>query len=142
MAACPVSGLTATIPPLPRFLPRRAIGSLIAVVTLGSSVESAASLVRDGAMHHETAAAAAAHLDAGTRGHHGHEDGGPQSRPHSHNSQHQHGTTADHCTHMHGVGLVAPVQWSVAGPVVQLLTEQSSSHSHRLPLPDVPPPRA
>ena len=60
--------------------------------------------VRDGAVHHESAAEALNHAvhDAMDTGEHGHEDAGEHPE---HGPDHQHGTSADHCTHAHSVGL-------------------------------------
>lgn len=60
-----------------------------------SQTETVMGLLRDGGVHHESAAAAAVHSEYG-QGEHGHEDGAP------HGPEHEHGTPADHCTHQHG----------------------------------------
>ena len=60
-----------------------------------SQTETVMGLLRDGVVHHESAAAAAVHALA-AEGEHGHEDGAP------HGPNHEHGTPADHCTHQHG----------------------------------------
>lgn len=54
--------------------------------------------VRDGAVHHESAAEAIEHSESG-QGEHGHEDAG------EHGPEHQHGTSVDHCTHTHSASL-------------------------------------
>jgi hypothetical protein len=86
---------------------RRAIAlTLLALMAL-TSVESAEGLVRDGEVHHESSATAAAHA-SDLSGEHGHEDVEPSSQPEEegsapqHGPDHQHGTGADHCTHAHG----------------------------------------
>jgi hypothetical protein len=72
----------------------------------GSSTESVAGQLRDGAVHHESATAATRHYDgAQARGVHGHEDSAAPGA-HQHGTRHEHGTSADHCTHVHGLGLV------------------------------------
>ena len=73
---------------------RRFIGIALLILAPASAVEPVVGVVRDGAVHHESAATAATHRDAGSQGGHGHEDSVPT---------HQHGTPADHCTHAHGV---------------------------------------
>jgi hypothetical protein len=56
---------------------------------------------RDGAVHHESALATAIPQET-RRGDHGHEDPGAGAED---GSDHRHGTSGDHCTHVHGVGL-------------------------------------
>ena len=60
-----------------------------------SNAETVMGVLRDGTVHHESNAVAAAHALAHT-GEHGHEDQAP------HGPKHEHGTPADHCTHQHG----------------------------------------
>ena len=68
---------------------------LMLLTTTFSQAEAVVGVLRDGAVHHESAGAAALHAVAG-QGEHGHEDGVP------HGPNHEHGTSADHCTHQHG----------------------------------------
>jgi hypothetical protein len=91
-----------------------ALSRLIAAASLlalaASSSESLVGELRDGEVHHESVASAASHHDGmGLRSDHGHEDGG--TTRHRHGSKHQHGTTADHCTHAHGQGVTATFAW-------------------------------
>ena len=79
-----------------------------------SNVETVLGVLRDGEVHHESAAAAATHA-LQTQGEHGHEDGRPAGPEHEHGPQHEHGTAADHCTHQHG-NLTAP-----QAPALQVL---------------------
>lgn len=84
---------------------RRFIGIAVLILAPASTAEPVFGLLRDGVVHHESAAAAAAHRDAGPQSSHGHEDSVPT---------HQHGTAADHCTHVHGVafiGTTAPLSF-------------------------------
>lgn len=86
---------------------RKAISALaVAAVTI-ASFEALAGETRDGEIHHEDVAQAAVHHDAlHLRGNHGYEDSGsPTDR--SHGPEHRHGTSADHCTHVHGIGLTS-----------------------------------
>lgn len=76
---------------------RRFVGTALLLLIPASAAEPVFGLVRDGVVHHESAAAAASHRDAGPQSGHGHEDSVPT---------HQHGTPADHCTHVHGVALM------------------------------------
>jgi len=78
-------------------------------LTPAAAAESVFGVLRDGAVHHESAAAAAAHLGGSQQGGHGHEDSVPD---------HQHGTPADHCTHFHGLAcIISAVSLSFAAPL-------------------------
>jgi hypothetical protein len=81
--------------------PRRwaALGLLVAYSA--STGEATTGLLRDGSVHHESSVSAAAHQET-SRGDHGHEDPGAGAE---HGSDHRHGTSGDHCTHVHGLGL-------------------------------------
>ena len=83
------------------WLLRRMVALLSLVLMVGSLSEPAVGALRDGVVHHESAATAAAHGDR-FAGDHGHEDGVPST--HTHDRGHLHGTGADHCTHQHGLG--------------------------------------
>ena len=83
---------------------RRTIALLLLILTALTSVEVAEGMARDGEVHHESSATAVAHA-AGPSGEHGHEDAGATSEDSEapdHGPDHQHGTGADHCTHVHG----------------------------------------
>lgn len=80
---------------------------------LASSAEAVLGVVRDGTVHHESAAAAAVHQGA-SHGEHGHEDPGAGAE---HGSEHQHGTSGDHCTHAHGVSLPAICAFTVRAAI-------------------------
>jgi len=68
----------------------------------GASIgEAATGVLRDGLVHHESSADAAVHQET-SRGDHGHED---RRAGAEHGSEHQHGTSGDHCTHAHSMGL-------------------------------------
>ena len=79
---------------------RRAFCVVLLIAAPAWQLEAAAGMARDGAVHHESASAAATHAGVST-GDHGHEDGLPPGQ-HRHGTQHQHGTLADHCSHAHG----------------------------------------
>ncbi|MEX2584426.1 MAG: hypothetical protein WD766_14245 [Gemmatimonadota bacterium] len=74
---------------------RRFAALLMLLIVTFSNVETVTGVIRDGTVHHESAAAAAGHA-AQAKGEHGHEDGAP------HGPQHEHGTQSDHCMHQHG----------------------------------------
>lgn len=76
-----------------------------------SSAEALVGELRDGEVHHEDVSTAVSHRDmAGGRGDHGHEDAS-QPGQHEHGEKHQHGTSVDHCTHLHAVGLAATISF-------------------------------
>lgn len=83
---------------------RRIVAALALLTFFGSGAEAVEGMLRDGEVHHESGALAAAH--AGLGGEHGHEDG-PLSDHSEHGTGHQHGTNTDHCTHQHGTALPA-----------------------------------
>ena len=68
-------------------------------------MEVVVGVMRDGEVHHENAGVAAAHAQQST-GDHGHEDS-TRSGQHSHGEDHEHGTSTDHCTHVHSVALLS-----------------------------------
>ncbi|MEQ1854947.1 MAG: hypothetical protein ABL963_00665 [Longimicrobiales bacterium] len=80
---------------------RRSIALALLLGYSASAAEAAVGVLRDGAVHHESAAAAVIHQET-HQGDHGHEDPGAGAE---HGSDHRHGTSSDHCTHVHGVGL-------------------------------------
>jgi len=80
-----------------------------AVALLGvgfGTFEPAFGLVRDGAIHHEGVGEAAQHATS-QHGEHGHEHVA-ESESDAHGPSHQHGTSVDHCTHMHGPAVATP----------------------------------
>jgi hypothetical protein len=92
---------------------RRCAALALLVGYAASTAEATAGLVRDGSVHHESSAAATVHHET-SRGDHGHEDSGTGAK---HGSRHQHGTSSDHCTHAHGVGLPAACDFEILGGV-------------------------
>lgn len=94
----------------------RRLTSLLMLLTLTySSAESVVGVLRDGDVHHESMARAATHAmtSASEHVHASSEEGAPDD------SQHEHGTGADHCTHQHGAPLIAPTISFVAFAVLQ-----------------------
>jgi hypothetical protein len=125
-----------------RHRPSRLLSGLSVVALLtGSLFEPSAAMLRDGAVHHESPASAAAHGVA-TAGDHGHEDVQHVPRDHGHGPQHQHGTAADHCTHVHGFALVGVRQPVAAVARPALLAESPSFPSARYLDHPHHPPRA
>lgn len=87
------------------FVFRRLVALFALVLSVGSFLEPALGLLRDGAIHHEGSAAALVHSAGG--GEHGHEDTGAPAGDHDQQGPHRHGTAADHCTHVHNLALVS-----------------------------------
>ena len=95
----------------------RSFVALILLLGYGATTgETVLGELRDGAVHHESSLKAMAHNQSG-QGEHGHEDSG------EHGSDHQHGTSVDHCTHTHSASLPAQHEFSL---VVLLSTEVHS----------------
>lgn len=113
---------------------RRFIGIAVLILAPASAAEPVFGLLRDGVVHHESAAAAATHRDASPQSSHGHEDSVPT---------HQHGTSADHCTHVHGVAFMGTaVPLSFGAPLSPQYQRNVVLHHGRSSLDSFHPPRA
>lgn len=104
-------------------LPRsRRASAVLALATflLGGAVEPVVGWMRDGAVHHESRSAAAAHSSSGVVGEHGHEDGAAGQADHPHEPGHEHGTGQDHCTHAHSLFVASAMElaWSLSPAVM------------------------
>ena len=125
-------------------VPIRRIVSLALLVAFSlASVEAAAGETRDGEVHHETVGEATVHHDAMVlQGDHGHEDSVPPA-DHDHGPEHQHGTSADHCTHFHGVGLTATTAvFPTGGVTIALSFQELDSHTDRWTQAPTQPPKS
>ena len=125
-------------------VPVRRIVSLALFVAFSvASVEAVAGETRDGEVHHENVGDATMHHNAmGLRGDHGHEDSVPPADQ-DHGPQHQHGTSADHCTHFHGVGLTATTAVLLASAVTTASSFQElDSHTDRCTQAPTQPPKS
>jgi len=80
---------------------RRAFALAILLGYSASTAEAVVGVLRDGVVHHESEVAAVSHQETHL-GDHGHEDPGAGAE---HGPDHRHGTSSDHCTHVHGLGL-------------------------------------
>ena len=117
----------------------RATVILLLVGFQASTVEAAIALAGDGAVHHETSVEAAQHAGSSALSHS--EDAADESSDHDHGPTHRHGTSADHCTHVHGLGI--PAHWS---PVAILMATERTSYPLPSPgdhvsTPNADPPR-
>ncbi|MGD2045400.1 MAG: hypothetical protein PVH96_04195 [Gemmatimonadota bacterium] len=97
-------------PTLRRYV-RRGLAFSILLAYAVSAAEAVVGVVRDGDVHHESALAAAVHR-AEHLPDHAFEQGGHDA----HGSDHGHGSSSDHCTHIHGVSLPALCQFELVGP--------------------------
>lgn len=115
---------------------RRCVALALVFSFTVSSAEAVVGAVRDGSVHHEDTASAAAHASQ-SRGEHEHEDASP------HGPRHSHGTAADHCTHQHGTAVTtacaAPAFMTAVASHATLDLTIWSNRSLEIPL---HPPRA
>lgn len=118
---------------------RRTVAALALLTFFGSSAEAVEGMLRDGEVHHESGAQAAAH--AGSGGEHGHEDG-PLSDHSEHGSGHEHGTSSDHCTHQHGTALPAGQNPAPRMSAEVTLVPDAPGHPARISTTLFHPPRA
>jgi len=113
---------------------RRFVGIALLTLTPAAAAESVLGVLRDGVVHHESAAAAATHRDAGPQSGHGHDDSAPS---------HQHGTPADHCTHVHGLAvIISAVPLLFGAPLSAQYEGDPLIHRGRSSLGAFHPPRA
>lgn len=115
---------------------RRLIAAFMLFAVTLSSAEVVLGELRDGEVHHESMAEAAAH-DHGRDGEGEHEHGSP------HGPEHQHGTSGDHCTHQHGEQLHGVQILLAVGPLDAFVSFlEQSSLLDRVIEPYLRPPRA
>lgn len=118
-----------------RFETVRRLLAFVVLFGYGATVaEAAFGAARDGRVHHESTAAAAIH-EVSTHGEHGHEDPGAGAE---HGPRHQHGTSGDHCTHVHGAAvpalcdfvLISGNEVAIEETPPTLVGARSSTHFH------------
>lgn len=124
---------------------RRLIAFVMLFALTFSATESVLGELRDGEVHHESSATAAAHgLHAS--GEHGHEDGPSPGHPadsgHRHGPGHHHGTGADHCTHQHGIPLPASFAFVLVLRTIPQPSFDTQVHTDRVSTTLFHPPRA
>ena len=102
---------------------RRLLALTMLILTTTSSLEAVLGVVRDGEVHHEDAAAAAAHTQH-FDGDHGHEDAVPAG-DNRQAGDHEHGTASDHCTHVHAMALLPSFAFVI------LIAEASTQYSEK-----------
>ena len=95
-----------------RVIRRRAFALVLLAAIMGFTVEPVVGVVRDGDVHHETAAEAAAHSGLASADH-AHEQTDSRSSEHTDGS-HEHGSSADHCSHAHGPALLGAFAFEIA----------------------------
>jgi hypothetical protein len=141
----PPAALTRETSDLGPVLLRRLLAFVMLLALAVSASESVLGELRDGEVHHESSAAAAAHgLHAS--GEHGHEDGSPPGHPadsgHRHGPGHHHGTGADHCTHQHGIPLPASFAFDLPLRTLPQPSFEPQVHTARVSTTLFRPPRA
>jgi hypothetical protein len=117
--------------------------ALLMLLTLTfSNAETVFGVLRDGTVHHESAASAAVHSSL-RHGEHGHEDAGQGNSEQEHGPKHEHGTSADHCTHQHGnLTAAGPLRFTILGYNVPQVFLEPPLGSDRFTEPFSPPPQA
>ena len=98
---------------------RRALVLLVLVTLIGSRAEAVVGELRDGEVHHESTAEAFSHQQD-PHGAHAHDavNSGDEGLPDSAESteagqDHEHGTSSDHCTHVHGAAAISSAESAV-----------------------------
>ena len=124
---------------LRRRVVRRAAFVLLLAI-MGFTLEPVVGVVRDGDVHHETAAEAATHSGLATAGH-AHEQNDSQTSEDS-ESDHEHGSNADHCTHAHGIAHPAMPSFDFFAAMTWLEISFSQASQSLTPTSATPPPNA
>ena len=119
---------------------RRLIALALLLFTTASSLEAVVGVMRDGEVHHEGSATAAAHAEL-SAGDHGHEDVSSPANDHEHGEGHEHGTSSDHCTHMHGVALASAFGFALFAASSVSRTTDTEFHIQRVAPTLTHPPR-
>lgn len=122
---------------------------LLAAVMV-SAVEPVVGLARDGAVHHETAAEAATHNGLANADHAHETDDAAETDveqteaplPSDSDERHEHGSNADHCTHMHGIACPALPVFEHFSTVTWLEDPGTRPVRSHLPTSSTPPPNA
>ena len=106
-------------------------------------MEPVVGVVRDGGVHHETAVEAAAHSSLASAGH-AHEQSEASESParDGTESNHEHGSTADHCTHSHGIAHPAVFSFEFFTAMSWLEDSSSQPAQSLFPTSATPPPNA
>lgn len=106
------------------------------------SVESVMGELRDGDVHHESSLEAVQHRAAsgGGFGHDHAEEPGRADQDNEQDRDHRHGSSADHCTHLHGVALIEMVAAATPTPVDYACDWPSPSSNHSVPAEVLPHP--
>lgn len=113
-----------------------ALGILLAYAA--SAAEAVVGVVRDGEVHHESTVAAAVH-----RAEHQSEHGYQHVDHGTHDADHGHDGSSDHCTHLHGVSVPAACSVEVStGSRSVTVALATPSPTDRTPESDFRPPRA
>ena len=106
------------------------------------SFESAWGELRDGDVHHESASEALQHRAASAGSlEHGHaEDLGGAEQGEEQDGDHRHGSSSDHCTHVHGVALIMTVAYLTPTSLGHAWDRPSPRSPHGIPAEVLPHP--
>jgi hypothetical protein len=91
---------------------RRPIACVLLLLTVAFQTEAVFGEVRDGDVHHEETAQAWMHAHD-PHGSHAHDASDDAAATIDAGDEHEHGDSFDHCTHVHGVALVSPLDFSL-----------------------------
>jgi hypothetical protein len=122
---------------------RRLLALVVLGATILSSAESALALKPDARLHGALTGVAMAHSDAGAVVGQGHPDADSTEHRQPHQGEHRHGSSDDHCSHAHAVGLAASSHWTSASTdhgdaIPTVVASYSNADLHRA----LRPPRA
>ena len=104
-----------------------------------SYFEAVTAALSDGDVHHETMVESVEHAASFAPGHA--EDGAESVGSHEHDSDHRHGTSADHCTHVHGTAVPGSAVFVVGSLPSTAPIQAVVTLEHYVPLPKTEPPR-
>ena len=120
--------------------PVRRISFVILAAITVFTLEPVMGVVRDGAVHHETSARAAAHSFLAGAGHaHGTIE---SDRADDSGQRHEHGSSADHCSHAHGLALVGTFVFEIGTTETLLSFDEAARNPMHTPTALTHPPRA
>lgn len=119
---------------------RRVLSLLLLLAAVVSVVEPVIGEARDAAIHHEEQATTVAFCMVQSPADHAHED--PSAPGQSQGESHHHGSSSDHCTHQHGVGVPAHLDVAFLHTESLQLPVERPFSADRIPRTLFRPPRA
>mgnify|MGYP001815947545 FL=1 len=115
----------------------RLLSFAILLVFAASSFESVAGVIRDGDVHPESPGTSVHFQDIGSD--HQHDEDVPEGTDHD---SHKHGTSGDHCTHLHALGIPSTHALEFANRQLELAETRALVRFGTFPTPLFHPPRA